>query len=127
MWLLVNAAILISPPRLSTVAAIPRWWRSRTPTLLDRLVGGAALATASSFGFALLAAGQSSTSPAPGRAGGDGGFPPGEIPCWQRRAVTRGLAPGAGLDRVLWLGEAAVGKLLVPRQVVLSLQLPFAL
>ncbi|SQC58128.1 manganese transport protein MntH [Pseudomonas aeruginosa] len=55
------------------------------------------------------------------------GFLRAKIPCWQRRLITRGLALVPALIGVLWLGEGAVGKLLVLSQVVLSLQLPFAL
>ncbi|PZE09279.1 divalent metal cation transporter, partial [Pseudomonas sp. 57B-090624] len=39
----------------------------------------------------------------------------------------RALALVPALIGVVWLGEGAVGKLLVLSQVVLSLQLPFAL
>jgi manganese transport protein len=49
------------------------------------------------------------------------------IPCWQRRLVTRLLALGPALIGVLLLGEHSVGRLLVLSQVVLSLQLPFAM
>ncbi|WP_048283223.1 DUF3483 domain-containing protein [Pseudomonas aeruginosa] len=80
------------------------------------------------LGFALLAAGQSSTFT--GTIAGQvvmEGFLRAKIPCWQRRLITRGLALVPALIGVLWLGEGAVGKLLVLSQVVLSLQLPFAL
>jgi manganese transport protein len=50
-----------------------------------------------------------------------------KIPCYQRRLITRGLALGPALVGVLWLGEGSVGKLLVLSQVVLTVQLPFAL
>ena len=50
-----------------------------------------------------------------------------KIPCWQRRAITRGLALIPALCGVLWLGDAGVGTLLIGSQVVLSLQLPFAI
>lgn len=49
------------------------------------------------------------------------------IPCWQRRMITRGLALIPTLIGVLTLGEHPVGCLLVLSQVVLSLQLPFAM
>ncbi|HFI1597316.1 TPA: Nramp family divalent metal transporter [Pseudomonas aeruginosa] len=94
--------------------------------LLDPLVGGALASFL--FGFALLAAGQSSTFT--GTIAGQvvmEGFLRAKIPCWQRRLITRGLALVPALIGVLWLGEGAVGKLLVLSQVVLSLQLPFAL
>ncbi|MDF5981490.1 Nramp family divalent metal transporter [Pseudomonas aeruginosa] len=125
--LLVNAAILI-------LAAAAFHGSGHTEVveiqdayhLLDPLVGGALASFL--FGFALLAAGQSSTFT--GTIAGQvvmEGFLRAKIPCWQRRAITRGLALVPALIGVLWLGEAAVGKLLVLSQVVLSLQLPFAL
>jgi manganese transport protein len=50
-----------------------------------------------------------------------------KIPCWQRRFITRALALIPALIGVQMLGNGAVGQLLVASQVVLSLQLPFAL
>ncbi len=50
-----------------------------------------------------------------------------KIPCWQRRALSRGLALVPAMLGVLSPGEHAVGRLLMPSQVVLSLQLPFAM
>lgn len=50
-----------------------------------------------------------------------------KIPCYQRRLITRGLALVPALAGVLWLGDGAVGRLLVWSQVLLSLQLPFAM
>jgi manganese transport protein len=50
-----------------------------------------------------------------------------KIPCWQRRFITRALALIPALIGVQMMGNGAVGKLLVASQVVLSLQLPFAL
>lgn len=94
--------------------------------LLDPLVGGALASFL--FGFALLAAGQSSTFT--GTIAGQvvmEGFLQAKIPCWQRRLIIRALALAPAIAGVLWLGEGAVGKLLVLSQVVLSLQLPFAL
>ncbi|HCF3691745.1 TPA: Nramp family divalent metal transporter [Pseudomonas aeruginosa] len=125
--LLVNAAILI-------LAAAAFHGSGHTEVveiqdayhLLDPLVGGALASFL--FGFALLAAGQSSTFT--GTITGQvvmEGFLRAKIPCWQRRLITRGLALVPALIGVLWLGEGAVGKLLVLSQVVLSLQLPFAL
>ncbi|HVV28212.1 MAG TPA: Nramp family divalent metal transporter [Rhizomicrobium sp.] len=80
------------------------------------------------FGLALLAAGQSSTFT--GTVAGQvimEGFLRLKIPCYQRRLITRALALAPALAGVLWTGEHAVGRLLVLSQVVLSLQLPFAL
>lgn len=41
--------------------------------------------------------------------------------------ITRALALIPALIGVIWLGDSSVGKMLVLSQVVLSLQLPFAL
>jgi manganese transport protein len=94
--------------------------------LLDPLVGGALASVL--FGVALLAAGQSSTFT--GTIAGQvvlEGFLKAKIPCWQRRLITRALALIPALIGVIWFGDGAVGKMLVLSQVVLSLQLPFAL
>jgi manganese transport protein len=80
------------------------------------------------FAVALLASGQSSTFT--GTVAGQivmEGFLDLKIPCWQRRLITRTLALVPALIGVLWLGEHAIGMMLVFSQVVLSLQLPFAL
>ncbi|WP_268801152.1 Nramp family divalent metal transporter [Pseudomonas huanghezhanensis] len=94
--------------------------------LLDPLVGGTLASIL--FGVALLAAGQSSTFT--GTIAGQvvlEGFLNAKIPCWQRRLITRGLALIPAFIGVVWFGDGAVGKMLVLSQVVLSLQLPFAL
>jgi manganese transport protein len=94
--------------------------------LLDPLVGGALASIL--FGVALLAAGQSATFT--GTIAGQvllEGFLDLKIPCWQRRLITRALALVPAFLGVLWLGDAGVGKLLVASQVVLSMQLPFAI
>ncbi|MDF0488376.1 Nramp family divalent metal transporter [Sphingomonas sp. H39-1-10] len=94
--------------------------------LLAPLTGAAAAAIL--FGIALFASGQSATFT--GTIAGQvilEGFLDLKIPCWQRRIITRGLALVPALAGVLWLGDHAVGKLLVLTQVVLSLQLPFAI
>jgi manganese transport protein len=80
------------------------------------------------FGLALLASGQSSTFT--GTIAGQvimEGFLELKIPCWQRRLITRVLALGPAMVGVLTLGDHAIGKMLVGSQVVLSLQLPFAM
>ncbi|MCA1322549.1 Nramp family divalent metal transporter [Herbaspirillum sp. alder98] len=94
--------------------------------LLDPLTGSAAAAIL--FGVGLLAAGQSSTFT--GTIAGQvimEGFLRIKIPCWQRRVITRALALVPALVGVMTLGPHSVGKLLVLSQVVLSLQLPFAM
>jgi len=94
--------------------------------LLDPLVGGTLASIL--FGIALLAAGQSSTFT--GTIAGQilmEGFLHLRIPCWQRRLITRALALIPAYLGVQWLGDSGVGRLLVISQVVLSLQLPFAI
>jgi manganese transport protein len=125
--LLVNAAILVLAARAfhgtghAGVTEIQDAYH-----LLDPVVGTGAASLL--FGVALLASGQSSTFT--GTIAGQvmmEGFLKLKIPCWQRRVVTRGLALVPALAGVLWLGEGGVGTLLVASQVVLSLQLPFAI
>jgi manganese transport protein len=45
---------------------------------------------------------------------------------WLRRLITRGIAIVPALVTVIWYGEQGTGQLLILSQVVLSLQLPFA-
>ncbi|VVE38840.1 Nramp family divalent metal transporter [Pandoraea terrigena] len=122
----VNAAILILAGSVfhasgqTNVTDIEQAYRLITP-----MAGSAA---AFLFGIALLASGQSSTLT--GTIAGQvimDGFLHARIPCYQRRLITRGLALVPALIGVLWLGDGAVGKLLVWSQVLLSLQLPFAM
>ncbi|HWU95772.1 MAG TPA: Nramp family divalent metal transporter, partial [Sphingomonas sp.] len=124
---LVNAAILTLAAATfhgngyTGVAEIEDAYR-----LLEPLTGAAAAALL--FGIALFASGQSATFT--GTIAGQvilEGFLNLSIPCWLRRVITRGLALVPALIGVVWLGEGAVGKLLVLTQVVLSLQLPFAI
>lgn len=125
--LLVNAAILILAAAAfhqtghSDVVEIQDAYH-----LLDPLVGGAFASVL--FGVALLASGQSSTFT--GTIAGQvimEGYLNLRIPCWQRRLITRGLALIPAFTGVWIMGDGAVGKLLILSQVVLSLQLPFAL
>jgi manganese transport protein len=94
--------------------------------LLDPLVGTSLAALL--FGIALLASGQSSTLT--GTIAAQvlmEGFLQLEMPCWKRRFITRFCALVPALIGVLCFGDGALGKLLVASQVVLSLQLPFAI
>lgn len=125
--LFVNAAILI----LAAAAFYKNGYTEVTQiqdayALLAPLVGTGLAAIL--FGIALLASGQSSTFT--GTIAGQvimEGFLQLKIPCWLRRVITRGLALIPALVGVIWFGDRAVGDLLVASQVVLSLQLPFAL
>ena len=125
--LFVNSAILIVAASTfhfsgnQQVAEIQDAYQLLTPLL------GSGLASLL-FGLALLASGQSSTFT--GTIAGQvimEGFLDLRIPCWQRRLLTRCLAIAPALIGLSLLGESGVGKLLVLSQVVLSLQLPFAI
>jgi manganese transport protein len=125
--LLINAAILILAAAAfhatghNQVTEIEDAYR-----LLAPIVGTGVAAVL--FALTLLASGQSSTFT--GTVAGQvimEGFLNLKIPCWQRRLVTRALALIPALIGVAMLGNGAVGQLLVASQVVLSLQLPFAL
>jgi manganese transport protein len=79
------------------------------------------------FALALLASGQSATLT--GTLAGQvvlEGFLKLKVSLWKQRVVTRLLAMVPALCGILWLGDSAVGDLLVLSQVVLSVQLPFA-
>jgi manganese transport protein len=94
--------------------------------LLSPITG--AKAAALFFGIALLASGQSSTFT--GTIAGQvvlEGFLDLKIPCWQRRVITRVIAIVPALAGVAILGDKGVGPMLVISQIVLSLQLPFAI
>ncbi len=94
--------------------------------LLNPLLGSALAAPL--FGIALLASGQSSTFT--GTIAGQvimEGFIDLKIPCWQRRLITRSLALIPALLGIWMLGDHSIGKLLVLSQIILCLQLPFAI
>ena len=122
----VNAAILVTAaaafhgtPFQSSID-IHEAYRLLTPVL------GASLAS-TMFAVALLASGQSSTIT--GTLAGQivmEGFLDIRLPAWARRLVTRGVAIVPAMAVAIFAGDAGVGKLLVLSQVVLSLQLPFA-
>jgi len=93
--------------------------------LLSPLLGvGAASAI---FGLALLASGQSSTLTATlaGQVVMEG-FLHLRLPSWLRRLATRMLAIVPAVITIILFGEESTGSLLVSSQVVLSLQLSFA-
>jgi manganese transport protein len=123
----INAAILV-------VAASVFHQAGRTDvtdirdahTLLSPLVGAAGASTL--FALALLATGLNATFTATlaGQVVMEG-FLRIRIPAWQRRLFTRLLALIPALFALGQGGEGAIGQLLVLSQVVLSVQLPFAL
>jgi len=94
--------------------------------LLAPLTGSQLAATL--FAVALLASGQSATFT--GTIAGQvvlEGFTRWRMPDWQRRAITRGIAILPAVAGLCWLGETALGPLLVATQILLSLALPFTL
>jgi manganese transport protein len=93
--------------------------------LLSPLLGVSAASAI--FGLALLASGQSSTLTATlaGQIVMEG-FLQLRIPSWLRRLGTRLIAIVPALLAIVFFGERSTGQLLVFSQVILSLQLPFA-
>lgn len=93
--------------------------------LLSPLLGVSAASAI--FGLALLASGQSSTLTATlaGQIVMEG-FLRFRLPPWLRRLATRLLAIIPALIAIMFFGEQSTGQLLVFSQVVLSLQLSFA-
>lgn len=79
------------------------------------------------FGVALLASGQSSavTATLAGQIVMEG-FVQLRLPPWARRLVTRGIAIIPAMFVAVAYGDSGIGSLLVLSQVILSLQLPFA-
>ncbi|MXV45224.1 Mn(2+) uptake NRAMP transporter MntH [Saccharibacter sp. 17.LH.SD] len=125
--LFINAAILIVAAAAfyrtghHDVAEISDAWRLLSPIL------GFGLAS-TLFAVALLAAGTNST--VTGTLAGQivmEGFLHLRLPYWARRLVTRGLAVLPVLIIVGFYGQGKVGALLVFSQIVLSMQLPFAI
>jgi manganese transport protein len=95
-------------------------------SLLAPLLGTAAASTA--FAVALLCAGQSSTLT--GTLAGQvvmEGFLNLRMRPWMRRLLTRSLAIVPAVITITLFGEASSYKLLILSQVILSLQLPFAI
>lgn len=124
--LLINAAILILAaatfhrPGHVSVVGIEDAYRLLSPTLG---VGMASLV----FGVALLASGQNATIT--GTLAGQivlEGFMDFRLAPWIRRLVSRLLAIVPAAMIAYLFGSVGVGKMLVASQVVLSLQLPFA-
>lgn len=126
MALFINSAILIVAAATfhvsgyHDVAEIQDAYKLLSPLL------GVSAASAI-FGFALLASGQSSTLTATlaGQIVMEG-FLQFRLHPWLRRLVTRLIAVVPALIAIILFGEKSTGNLLVFSQVVLSLQLSFA-
>ncbi len=124
--LLINAAILITSAATfhaqgyREIAELQDAWK-----LLDPLTGTTVASVL--FAVALLASGQSSTLTATlaGQVVMEG-FVKLKMPAWRRRLLTRSIAIVPALAVTMLEGDSGVAKLLILSQVVLSLQLPFA-
>jgi manganese transport protein len=94
--------------------------------LLTPLLGSTMAATA--FGIALLCCGLNSTVTATlsGQIVMEG-FIDVRLPAWARRLATRGIAIIPASIAIALYGAAGTGKLLILSQVILSMQLPFAI
>jgi len=122
---LVNAAILIMSAATFHARQIAVTEIQQAYQLLQPILGSHIAPLA--FGVALLASGQSSTLT--GTLSGQvvmEGFLDLRLQPWLRRLVTRGLALLPAVAVIAWAGNAGVYNLLILSQVILSLQLPFA-
>ncbi|MDB5098662.1 MAG: metal ion transporter, metal ion family protein [Cyanobacteria bacterium RYN_339] len=125
--LFINAAILILAAATFHVAGkhdvgeIQQAYQLLSPML------GAPIAS-TLFAVALLASGQNSTLT--GTLAGQivmEGFLSIKLPAWGRRLLTRGVAIAPAVAVIALYGERSTGQLLILSQVVLSLQLSFAI
>jgi manganese transport protein len=124
--LLINASILIlAAASFHSAGETNVMELNKAQALLHPLLGSSLAPTL--FGIALLCCGLNSTVTATlaGQAVMEG-FLDIRLPPWLRRLLTRSLAiiPAAGMT--IFYGEQETGKLLILSQVILSLQLPFA-
>lgn len=124
--LMINTSILILAAATfhvsgySDIADLTDAHKMITPILGTALAG-------TLFAVALLCCGLSSTVTA--TLAGQiimEGFLNLRLPPWARRMITRGLALIPALSVTVLYGQEGVGKLLILSQVILSLQLPFA-
>ena len=123
--LVVNAAILILAAAVFFKQGIVVTQIAQAHLMLKPLLG-TALASAL-FAIALLASGQSSTLT--GTFAGQivmEGFLNLRMPPWLRRLVTRLLAIIPAILTIYYIGDGGTYKLLILSQVILSMQLPFA-
>jgi len=124
--LLINASILIlAAATFHTTGRSEVAELGEAHSLLAPILGFA-IAPAL-FGIALLACGINSTVTATlaGQIVMEG-FIQFKMPPWMRRLITRAIAIVPAAIVTIWYGESGTGKLLILSQVVLSLQLSFA-
>ncbi len=123
--LFVNAAILIMSGAVFFAHHIVVTEIQQAHALLAPLLGTTAASVL--FGAALLASGQSSTLT--GTMAGQivmEGFLRFRMQPWIRRFITRLLAIAPAVATIYWFGNAGTTDLIVLSQVILNLQLPFA-
>jgi len=122
----INAALLVASAAVFHVNGLHDVADLQQASVLLGPITGSTLA-ATVFGVALLASGLGSavTATLAGQVVMEG-FVRLRMAPWARRLVTRSLAIIPAFFVTLNYGEAGVGKLLVFSQVILSLQLPFA-
>ena len=124
--LLVNAAILVLAAAVFFKRGIVVTEIQQAHLLLAPLLGTSLAGII--FAVALLCSGQSSTLT--GTMAGQvvmEGFLNIRMRPWMRRLLTRSLAVIPAVLAISWSGEQATYKLLILSQVVLSMQLPFAI
>ena len=121
----MNAAILIVAAATFHARGVVVAEIGQAHQMLDHLLGSKLAPTA--FAIALIAAGQSSTLT--GTLAGQitmEGFLHFRMRPWLRRLITRSLAIAPAIIVILKTGDRGTTPLLVLSQVILSLQLPFA-
>ena len=125
--LLINASILIlAAATFNKVGKTDVAELDQAYSFLAPLLGSAVAPTL--FGIALLCCGMNSTVTATlsGQIVMEG-FLDIRLPAWARRLLTRAIAIVPAAAVTIWYGESGTAKLLILSQVVLSLQLPFAI
>jgi manganese transport protein len=125
--LLINASILIlAAATFNKIGKTDVAELDQAHSFLAPLLGSAIAPTL--FGIALLCCGMNSTVTATlsGQIVMEG-FLDIRLPAWARRLVTRAIAIVPAAIVTIWFGEKGTAQLLILSQVILSLQLPFAI
>jgi manganese transport protein len=125
--LLINASILIlAAATFNKVGKTDVAELEQAHSFLAPLLGSAIAPTL--FGIALLCCGMNSTVTATlaGQIVMEG-FLDIRLPGWARRLITRAIAIVPAAIVTIWYGEKGTAQLLILSQVILSLQLPFAI
>lgn len=125
--LLINASILIlAAATFNKAGKTDVAELDQAHSFLAPLLGSAIAPTL--FGIALLCCGLNSTVTATlsGQIVMEG-FLDIRLPPWARRLITRGIAIVPAAVVTIWYGEKGTAQLLILSQVILSLQLPFAI